>query len=67
MRLFNPTEKQVKTQVKFQPVIKKVWITNMNEERREEIKLSDTHTIPLTFGKKKILTVEVEFKKYNLN
>ena len=38
-------------------------MTNMNEERREQLKMVDNHIIPLKFGKKQIITIEVEIKK----
>ena len=63
LRLFNPTGKQINTKIKFQSSLKKAWMTNMNEERREQLKMVDNHIIPLKFGKKQIITIEVEIKK----
>ncbi len=63
LRLFNPTESQIRTQIRFYSPIKRAWLTNMNEEQRKEIKPVDQHTIDLEFEHKKILTVEVEVEK----
>jgi len=63
LRLFNPTEGQIKTQVRLYSPIKKAWLANMNEEQRKEIEPSDPRTIDLIFEHKKILTVEIELEK----
>jgi alpha-mannosidase len=58
-RLFNPQAKEVKGELVVWKDVKRAWLTNLNEERREELKPKGK-SIPLTFGKKKILTVEFE-------
>jgi alpha-mannosidase len=63
LRLFNPTDDEIKTQVTFSSPIKKAWLTNMNEEQREEINRHDQRSIELVFQHKKILTVEVDVEK----
>jgi len=58
VRLFNPADRAVNGSLKLWKPIKKAWLTNMNEERREEIE-SKGGTVKLRVGKKKILTVEL--------
>ena len=58
LRLFNPTEKEVVGKVNFHKDIKEAWLTNMNEERRDEIKF-ENNSIVVNFGAKKIVTIEI--------
>ncbi len=58
LRLFNPTDKAVDGVLRFHKPLRGAWLTNMNEERREQL-TPDGATLPLRFEKKKILTVEV--------
>ena len=58
LRLFNPTESPVTGEIKFHSEIKEAWITNMNEERREQITVTG-QSFNLEFGHKKIITVEI--------
>ena len=60
MRLFNPTWETIEGSVKFYTDIKAAWLTNMNEERREELK-PDGKELKLSVAKKKIVTLELEF------
>jgi alpha-mannosidase len=59
IRLFNPTEKSVSGKLKLFKTIKRAWLTNLNEERRDEIQ-PKSDTLALSVGKKKIVTVEFE-------
>lgn len=57
VRIFNPTSKAAKGKLILSKPVKKAWQTNMNEERREKIEPKG-NTIPLSLGKKKIVTIE---------
>ena len=59
MRLFNPGIEEITAQIIFNMSIKGAWLTNMNEERREEIE-ADDKILSITFAAKKIITVEIE-------
>lgn len=58
LRLFNPTLKDVDTKITFFRPIKEAWLTNMNEERREQLPVND-NVLSIRFGPKKIVTCEV--------
>jgi mannosylglycerate hydrolase len=58
VRLFNPTPKAVKGALKVCRPIKAAWLTNMNEERREELKVAG-QMITLDVPHKKIVTLEI--------
>ncbi|MFA6243337.1 MAG: glycosyl hydrolase-related protein [Candidatus Hydrogenedentales bacterium] len=60
VRVFNPEDKPVAAQLKFAKPVKKAWLTNLNEERRDELKPKGS-AISLKLAKKKIVTVEVTF------
>lgn len=57
VRIFNPTAKAAKGKLILSKPVKKAWLTNMNEDRRETIEPKG-NTIPLSLGKKKIVTIE---------
>ena len=59
VRMFNPTDETVSGTLKFFKEVKKAWLTNLNEERREELKPQGKE-IPFSATKKKILTIEFE-------
>ncbi|MBI5093487.1 MAG: hypothetical protein HZB26_13730, partial [Candidatus Hydrogenedentes bacterium] len=58
-RIFNPTNKAVQGRLKVFRKVKKAWLTNLNEERRKELKPTGS-TVALSVGKKKIVTVEFQ-------
>ena len=58
LRLYNPTLKDFDADIKFFRPIKEVWLTNMNEERREKLPVND-NIVSIHFGHKKIVTCEV--------
>ncbi len=62
LRLFNPTPEKVETELKFYNAVREVWLTNMNEERREKLEITNKNIIDLTFEHKKIKTVEIVFE-----
>ncbi|MBX7257905.1 MAG: hypothetical protein K1Y02_16200 [Candidatus Hydrogenedentes bacterium] len=57
VRVYNPENKPVTAQLKFAKPIKKAWLTNLNEERRGELKPNGSN-LSLKLGKKKVATVE---------
>jgi mannosylglycerate hydrolase len=58
LRLFNPTLKDVVANIQFFRPVKEAWLTNMNEERKEQLLVND-NIISVQFGHKKIVTCEV--------
>ena len=59
VRLFNPTNQVINGLLKVFKRLKRAWLTNLNEERKEILKTSD-NTVKLKVGKKKIVTVEFQ-------
>ncbi len=59
IRIFNPTGKAVSGKLKIYKTIKRAWLTNLNEERQEELQPKGD-TLALAVGKKKMVTVEFE-------
>jgi alpha-mannosidase len=59
MRIFNPTGGDVKATVGAYRPMAGAWLTNMNEERREEL-TPDGGKLTLEVGRKKIVTLEIE-------
>jgi hypothetical protein len=59
VRIFNPTTRQITGSLVCWKKVKKAWLTNMNEERRDDLTPQGA-TIPLKVGKKKIVTIEFE-------
>lgn len=60
VRVYNPTDKPQTGAVRFARPIAKAWLTNLNEDRTEEVKLTDKNTIPVSAGPHKIVTIEFE-------
>ncbi len=59
VRIFNPTAKAAKGKLVLSKPVKKAWFTNMNEDRREKVEPKG-NSIPLSLGKKKVVTVEIQ-------
>jgi len=59
VRIFNPTAKAAKGKLVLSKPVKKAWLTNMNEDRREKVEPKG-NSIPLSLGKKKVVTVEIQ-------
>jgi alpha-mannosidase len=57
VRLFNPAGKAAKGELRLWKPVKKAWLTNLNEERREALDPKNGR-IALNVPKKKIVTVE---------
>ena len=57
VRLFNPTSEDLEGKISINLPVTEAWLTNMNEERREQLKVSGQN-IHLQVGHKKILTCE---------
>lgn len=60
LRVFNPTNKPIDGIIKFYSKISKAWLTNMNEERMEELKPVNADKLEIKAGPNKILTLELE-------
>ena len=59
IRLFNPGQEAVETEIKFHLHVKEVWLINMNEEQKEKLETTGTNSFKLLFAKKKVITCEV--------
>ncbi len=60
LRLYNPTGKNISGKVRLFEKPKEAWLTNLNEERREELKVTGK-SVNLSVAKKKIVTLELVF------
>jgi len=58
LRLYNPTGNEVAGQIQSQRPVQEAWITNMNEQRREQLAVKDG-AISVPLGHKQIVTVEL--------
>ena len=61
VRLYNPTSDQVTGQIVCDRPLQQAWITNMNEERREPLKVTGNR-VEVPFSHKQIMTVELVLK-----
>jgi len=62
LRLYNPTLRDILAMLNFHLPVKAAWLTNMNEERRQQLPVSKSG-FEISVGYKKIITLEVEFTK----
>jgi len=60
LRIFNPTSRAIDALVRTHKAPSSVWLTNMNEERREEL-ASEGGEVKVAMGPKKIVTLEMVF------
>jgi len=61
LRLFNPTDDAIEGRVACYRPIQEAWLTNMNEERREQLTI-DGNSVSVLFSHKQIVTLEVIIK-----
>ncbi len=61
LRLYNPTSEEITGLVKCGLPVKEAWLTNMNEERRDQLTVNND-SVEISFGHKKIVTVEIVLK-----
>ena len=59
VRFFNPKDRAVTAKLKVWKPIKKAWLTNLDEERRETLK-PEGNVLKLKVAKKKIVTIEFQ-------
>jgi len=57
IRLFNPSHEDVDGRICFYQPLKSAYLLNMEEERLEELKVTEHHSIRLHIGGKKIMTL----------
>lgn len=60
LRVFNPTQKMIEGKIKLTMPIKKVYLTNLNEERQTALSPNDLSVISLKVASNKIVTLEIE-------
>ena len=61
VRIYNPTGTLQKGNLIFPKNAKKAWLTDLNEKRGKEIKLTAKNKIPVSAKPNKIVTVEIKF------
>ena len=61
LRLFNPTDREISGELMFHRAVKEAWLTNMNEERREQVECNGRKA-RLVVAKKKIITMEINLE-----
>jgi len=64
IRLFNPTDHEIKGSLKFFSSLNKAFYATINEERKAEITFDkEKNILPVTAGPNKIVTIEVAVQK----
>ncbi len=58
-RLFNPTLQTINGKLRIYKNVKQAWLTNLNEERQENLPIEEQNIL-FTAGQKKIVTIEFE-------
>lgn len=61
LRLFNPTDETVDTEISFFKEIRRACMTNLNEERIGDLKIEKDRKVRISAGQNKIITIELEF------
>ncbi|MCI0512140.1 glycosyl hydrolase-related protein [candidate division KSB1 bacterium] len=61
VRFFNPAEKDLHGKIQFWKPIKHAWLTNLNEERQQDLPVAADGALSLPVGHKKIITLELAF------
>ncbi|TFH15286.1 MAG: alpha-mannosidase [Lentisphaerales bacterium] len=59
LRLFNPTENRIESNVRIEKAIKHVYLTDLNETRQEELTIGDAGVFTANAGSHKIVTFEL--------
>ena len=59
IRFYNTTSNKVKGKISVYKPLKKVWLTNMNEEIQKEIKLKNKNIVEIDVGPYKIITLKI--------
>jgi len=67
VRVYNPTKETQRGVLKFAIQLAQSWETNLNEERKKEIKLISEYEVPITAAPQKIVTIEIRPAKLNDN
>lgn len=60
LRVYNPDDKSIATEIVLGCKIKNVWIANLDEERIEKSTLNSTNSFKVKIPSQKILTLEIE-------
>jgi len=60
LRLYNPTDHNQKCVIQFLNPISRAWLTNLNEDRVEEIVDRESNKMSIDINFKKIVSIEVE-------
>ncbi len=59
VRIYNPTSQTQKGKLIFFKPIQKAWITNLNEEQEQELKIVKDNEVDFTVASYKIITIEI--------
>lgn len=59
-RVYNPTGQEQSGNLTLMANVGKAWLTDLNEERGEELTVSGGHSVKLSVPPQKIVTVEIE-------
>ena len=63
VRLYNPTNERQTGRIRFAASISRGWLTNLNEKRGRELKITKSNTVPIAAGPQQIVTIEVRTGK----
>ena len=62
VRVYNPTGEAQRCSLRFNATIAKAWLTNLNENRERELKVTKSNAVSVTAQPHQIVTVEVRSK-----
>lgn len=62
VRIYNPTDENQAGSIKFSASVAYAWETNLNEDRKNQIYLTNSNVIPVLAGPYKIVTIEIGLK-----
>lgn len=67
IRLFNPSNEEVKGQIHFYQPLDSAYLLNMEEQRLNELEIDGHYSVRLHMGGKKIVTLELEMEHEQSN
>ena len=63
VRLYNPTNERQTGRIRFAAPIARAWLTDLNEKRQRELKITKSSAVGIAAGPRQIVTIEVRTGK----
>ncbi|NOY77204.1 MAG: hypothetical protein GXO76_04975, partial [Calditrichaeota bacterium] len=60
LRLYNTADKPTKTAIRLHHLIKRVYLSQLNEQRKQKVTFAKPGILEWTFKPKEIVTFEIE-------